>query len=43
MRFNLARKMDEEGKLDRDGLPDYSLDGLHIITVRSLNHVRCIA
>jgi hypothetical protein len=36
------KKVGVEGKLDRGGLPCYSLDGLHIIVVRPLKRVRCI-
>jgi hypothetical protein len=42
MHFDLARKVGEEGKLDRDGLPCCSLDGLHITIVCPLKRVRCI-
>ena len=42
MHFDLARKMGVEGKLDRDGLPRCSLDGLYIVIVRPIKRVRCI-
>jgi hypothetical protein len=42
MHFDHAGKIGEEGKLDRDGLPCCSLDGLHTIIVRPLKRVRCV-